>query len=87
MDLAANVASLGASVIRASTVPEFREALREALAAKVTTAVYVRADPLAPSIPGGAWWDVPIAEVSALDSTKAARRAYESDAEVRRDYL
>jgi 3D-(3,5/4)-trihydroxycyclohexane-1,2-dione acylhydrolase (decyclizing) len=87
VDLAANVASLGAEVIRASTVLEFREALREALAAETTTAVYVQTDPLAPGIPGGAWWDVPIAEVSRLDSTNAARRAYESDAAVRRDYL
>ena len=34
-----------------------------------------------------AWWDVPVAEVSALDSTRAARAGYEQDKQLQRPYL
>jgi 3D-(3,5/4)-trihydroxycyclohexane-1,2-dione acylhydrolase (decyclizing) len=77
VDLAANMRSLGASVIEADGVVEFRDAVRQALAAEETTAVYVRADLTADGIPGGAWWDVPVAEVSEVEAVKAARAEYE----------
>jgi 3D-(3,5/4)-trihydroxycyclohexane-1,2-dione acylhydrolase (decyclizing) len=87
VDLAANMRSLGASVIEADGVVEFRDAVRRALAAEETTAVYVRADLTADGIPGGAWWDVPVAEVSELTSTREARVRYESERKVQRRYL
>ena len=48
VDLAANAASLGASVLRARTIAEFRAALGQARTADRTTVVYVETDPLAP---------------------------------------
>ena len=87
VDLAANMRSLGADVIEADGVDEFRAALRAALAAENTTAVYVRSDPLAAGIPGGAWWDVPVAEISDVPSTREARIRYEADRRAQRTHL
>lgn len=84
VDFPANLRSLGAEVHEARTTAEFRAAVRAALDASVTTAVYVRADPLAPAAPGGAWWDVPVAEVSSLESTVEARHRYERESRHRR---
>jgi len=87
VDLAANAASLGAGVIRARTVPEFRAALAQARVADRTTVVYVETDPLAPVPSSESWWDVPVSEVSALDSTQKARAAYEAAKRSQRPYL
>ncbi len=87
VDLALNLQSLGATVLRAATPEEFRSALREALAAETTTAVYVRTDPNAPGSGGGAWWEVPVAEVSELTSTLGARAEYERERSRQRPYL
>ncbi|WP_431277641.1 3D-(3,5/4)-trihydroxycyclohexane-1,2-dione acylhydrolase (decyclizing) [Leifsonia poae] len=87
VDLALNLQSLGADVLRASTSSEFRDALRRALDAESTTAVYIQTDPLAPGSGDGAWWEVPVAEVSTLESTQEARSAYEADRRAQRPYL
>jgi 3D-(3,5/4)-trihydroxycyclohexane-1,2-dione acylhydrolase (decyclizing) len=79
VDLAANAASLGARAIDTSTIDEFEAALREAAAADVTTVVQVHTDPMVGAPDSAAWWDVPVAEVAALDSTRAARAQYERD--------
>jgi len=77
VDLAANAQSLGADVIRATTVEELAGALRDARAATHTTVIHVETDPLVPAPSSEAWWDVPVAEVAELESTRAARRDYE----------
>jgi 3D-(3,5/4)-trihydroxycyclohexane-1,2-dione acylhydrolase (decyclizing) len=77
IDLAANAASLGAKVISVTTVAELEEALRAARAADRTTVVHVETDPLVGAPSSEAWWDVPIAAVSEIDATIAAREAYE----------
>ncbi|MEO6825907.1 MAG: 3D-(3,5/4)-trihydroxycyclohexane-1,2-dione acylhydrolase (decyclizing) [Microbacteriaceae bacterium] len=87
VDLAANLQSLGAKVLRAGSLNEFRDALRSALAAETTTAVYIQTDPLAPDSAGGAWWEVAVAEVSTLETTRSARVGYERDRVVQRRYL
>ncbi|TDC63363.1 3D-(3,5/4)-trihydroxycyclohexane-1,2-dione acylhydrolase (decyclizing) [Actinomadura sp. GC306] len=87
VDLAANAASLGADVLRAATVAELREALGEARKAARTTVIHIETDPLAGPPGGAAWWDVPVAEVAALDSTREARARYEGDRRARRHHL
>jgi 3D-(3,5/4)-trihydroxycyclohexane-1,2-dione acylhydrolase (decyclizing) len=87
VDLAANAASLGALVIETATIDEFEAALRTARAASRTTVVHVETDPLAPAPDSEAWWDVPVAEVSGLESTRAARDAYEQHKQDQRTYL
>ncbi|WP_141585631.1 3D-(3,5/4)-trihydroxycyclohexane-1,2-dione acylhydrolase (decyclizing) [Actinomadura sp. WMMA1423] len=87
VDLAANAASLGADVIRADDADGFRKALRQAIASPRTTVVHVETDPLAPAPDSEAWWDVPVAEVSALEQTRQARARYEDDKKAQRRYL
>jgi 3D-(3,5/4)-trihydroxycyclohexane-1,2-dione acylhydrolase (decyclizing) len=87
VDLGLNAAGLGARVIEATTIDEFEAALREAAAADVTTVVHVQTDPLVPAPSSEAWWDVPVAEVSELESTQAARIAYEQDKRSQQMYL
>src|SRR5487761_2209893 len=87
VDFAANAASLGADVLRARTVAEFREALDRAKSSDRTTVVCIETDPLAPVPSSEAWWDVPVAEVSVLASTQKAREAYEEAKRGQRRYL
>jgi 3D-(3,5/4)-trihydroxycyclohexane-1,2-dione acylhydrolase (decyclizing) len=87
IDLAANAASLGAEVLRATTAEELRTALEQARKSSRTTVVHVPSDPLVPAPDSGAWWDVPVAEVAGLDTTRAARQGYEQRKRDQRPYL
>jgi 3D-(3,5/4)-trihydroxycyclohexane-1,2-dione acylhydrolase (decyclizing) len=87
VDLAANAASLGADVLRTRTVAEFLAGLKRARASDRTTVVHVETDPLAPVPSSEAWWDVPVSEVSALESTQKARAAYAAAKRAQRPYL
>ena len=87
VDLAANAASLGADVLRTKTVEEFTEALEQSRASDRTTVVYIETDPLAPVPSSQSWWDVPVSETSALESTRKARAAYEAAKRGQRLYL
>jgi 3D-(3,5/4)-trihydroxycyclohexane-1,2-dione acylhydrolase (decyclizing) len=77
VDLAANAASLGADVLTADTMAGFRDALQQSIKSARTTVVHVRTDPKAPAPSSGAWWDVPVAEVSTLPGVVEARTRYE----------
>ncbi|MFC0033953.1 3D-(3,5/4)-trihydroxycyclohexane-1,2-dione acylhydrolase (decyclizing) [Micromonospora chaiyaphumensis] len=87
IDLGANAASLGADLIRVSTMEELRAALATATAATRTTVVHVRTDRFEAGPDAGAWWDVPVAEVSTTDQGRAARAAYEAGRKTRRTHL
>jgi len=87
VDLAANAASLGADVIRTRTVKEFAAALEQARASDRTTVIYLETDPLAPVPSSQSWWDVPVSETSALESTQRARAAYAAAKRAQRLYL
>jgi 3D-(3,5/4)-trihydroxycyclohexane-1,2-dione acylhydrolase (decyclizing) len=86
-DLATNAESLGADVLRVATVEELRKALLQARASDRTTVVHIETDPLAPAPESESWWDVPVAEVSALESTQAARTTYDTAKRSQRTYL
>jgi 3D-(3,5/4)-trihydroxycyclohexane-1,2-dione acylhydrolase (decyclizing) len=87
VDLAANAASLGAEVMSAATIEELRDALAAARAGSRTTVIRIETDPLIPAPDGGGWWDVPVAEVSGLDSTRQARAEYESGRRRQKPYI
>ncbi|GJF23770.1 MULTISPECIES: 3D-(3,5/4)-trihydroxycyclohexane-1,2-dione acylhydrolase (decyclizing) [Streptomyces] len=87
VDLAANAASLGMEVLRAKTVRELREALTAARGATRPTCVYVETDPAATAPGAEAWWDVPVAEVSARPAAADARAQYERALADRRHHL
>jgi 3D-(3,5/4)-trihydroxycyclohexane-1,2-dione acylhydrolase (decyclizing) len=77
VDLAANAASLGVTVYRARTLEELREALGEAKAGSTAALVHVETDLYERAPSGDGWWDVPVAEVTTIDTTRHARTAYE----------
>jgi len=87
VDLAANAESLGAAVVRVDTIQELEEALRGARSAHRTTVVHVETDPLVGAPSSEAWWDVPVAEVSDLESTRSARADYEREKRTQQSYL
>ncbi|MDA0185580.1 3D-(3,5/4)-trihydroxycyclohexane-1,2-dione acylhydrolase (decyclizing) [Solirubrobacter phytolaccae] len=87
VDLAANAASLGARAIDTHTIDEFEAALREAAASDVTTVVQIHTDPTLPAPSSEAWWDVPVSEVAALESTRDARAVYEREKATQNTYL
>jgi 3D-(3,5/4)-trihydroxycyclohexane-1,2-dione acylhydrolase (decyclizing) len=87
VDLAANAESLGADVLRVHGIEELRSALGKARSADRTTVVHVETDPLVPAPDGAAWWDVPVAEVSQLDTTQRARSTYSRAKTAQRPYL
>ena len=87
VDLAANAASLGADVRSVTTVDELEAALRAARASDRCTVVEIATDPLAPAPSSEAWWDVPVAEVAGLESTRAARETYEQQKRAQRIHL
>ncbi|TDB80763.1 3D-(3,5/4)-trihydroxycyclohexane-1,2-dione acylhydrolase (decyclizing) [Micromonospora sp. KC721] len=87
VDLAANAASLGADVLRVATVAGLRDALAKAKAADRVTVIHVDADPGVDAPSSDAWWDVPVAEVSDLDTVRSARSAYLTAKKAQRSYL
>lgn len=83
VDLAMNAESLGASVIRV----EPGESAREDLVAAIARAkgapegsgpivIHVESDPLIDAPSSESWWDVPVAGVSDLESTRLAYEVY-----------
>jgi 3D-(3,5/4)-trihydroxycyclohexane-1,2-dione acylhydrolase (decyclizing) len=87
VDLAANAASLGVDVLVAKDGPSLADALRTAKAADRTTVVHVETDPLVDAPSSESWWDVPVSEVSTLESTQAARTVYERWKSAQHPYL
>ncbi len=77
VDFAANAASLGAWAVRAQTREELESAIGSARKQPRTSVVVVETS-YDDRVPGyESWWDVAIAEVSASEAVKAARRKYE----------
>jgi 3D-(3,5/4)-trihydroxycyclohexane-1,2-dione acylhydrolase (decyclizing) len=87
VDFATNAASLGAVTARARTRDEFERALEESKGHDRTSVVVVETDMHA-RVPGyESWWDVPIAEVSEVETVRAARAAYEIARRKERHFL
>ncbi|WP_434316264.1 3D-(3,5/4)-trihydroxycyclohexane-1,2-dione acylhydrolase (decyclizing) [Leifsonia sp. P73] len=80
VDLAANARSFGIDVIELAPGPDaaarLEEAVTAAKASTTSTLIHIDSDPFVYAPDGEGWWDVPVAEVSALESTRTARAAY-----------
>jgi 3D-(3,5/4)-trihydroxycyclohexane-1,2-dione acylhydrolase (decyclizing) len=77
VDFAANAASLGAQVERATTREDLQRALEVARRNECTTVIVIEVDK-EERVPGyESWWDVPVAEVSEMESVKRARQGYD----------
>jgi 3D-(3,5/4)-trihydroxycyclohexane-1,2-dione acylhydrolase (decyclizing) len=90
VDLAANAESLGARVIRATTIDELRDALSSTTgAAKRSgpTVVCIETDRYAGVPSYDSWWDVPVAATSTQETVRAARAEYERNLSSQRQFL
>lgn len=83
VDLALNAESLGVKVIRIEpgrkVIAELEQAIRDAKAAPEGTGpilIHVESDPLLDAPSSESWWDVPVSQVSELDSTQQAFQTY-----------
>ena len=86
VDLATNAESLGCHVIRCQSVGDVVQALQDAKSVDRTTVIYVPDDRYL-GVQGYSWWDVPVAEVSELDSVNAAREEWEEMRSQERYYI
>ncbi len=73
IDFVAHARALGADATAVDGIGSLVRALDGALAAKTTQVLVIRTDPAKSTGAGGAWWDVPVPEVSA---SEPVRRAY-----------
>ncbi len=87
VDLANNAESLGARVIRAEDISGLKDALSEAKDADRTVVVYVPVDRYEGVPDYESFWDVPVAEVSEMESVVAARKEYAANKQAERRHL
>jgi 3D-(3,5/4)-trihydroxycyclohexane-1,2-dione acylhydrolase (decyclizing) len=88
VDLAANAESLGVRVLRAKGVDELRERLAEAKRmAGGPVMIHIETDPMIPAPDSESWWDVPVPQVAAIDSTVRAHASYEAGKRRQRHHL
>ena len=87
VDLATNAQSLGAHVIRAKTVEELKGALADAKVVDGTVVIHIPVDRYEGVPSYESFWDVPVAEVSEMDTVVAARKEYAENRQAERRYL
>jgi 3D-(3,5/4)-trihydroxycyclohexane-1,2-dione acylhydrolase (decyclizing) len=76
IDFVANAASLGACAVRVNTREELEHALLEARKQPRTSVVVVETDYDQRVSGYESWWDVPVAEVSEVESVRATYQKY-----------
>ena len=77
IDFATHAAALGALAEQVTSISALEAALDKARASDRTHVIVIETDPAVSTAEGGAWWDVPVPEVSSRGSVKQARKAYE----------
>ena len=87
VDLATNAESLGARVFRTKTIPEVRDALAAAKEEERTVVIHVPVDRYEGVPSYESFWDVPVAEVSEMESVTKARKEYAEGRRAERRYL
>jgi 3D-(3,5/4)-trihydroxycyclohexane-1,2-dione acylhydrolase (decyclizing) len=78
IDFAAHAASLGAMSQKVANLAELEAALASAKRSDRTHVIVIETDPMIATQAGGAWWDVPPAEVSDRREVQSARAAYDA---------
>ncbi len=87
VDFVASAAALGARALRAVTRDDLRAALEEARKLDRTTVIVIEVDPEERVPDYESWWDVPVAEVSSMESVRKARAEYEQAKQRERYHL
>ncbi len=86
VNFAQNAHSLGAHVIEAQDIDSLKAALAEAKMQTETTVIYIETS-LTKGVPGYAWWEVAIAEVSEQPTVQQARAEYVEHKKKQRYFL
>lgn len=87
VDFQSNAASLGAYAQTARNLDELGKALEKARGQERTTVTVMEIDKHQ-SVPGyESWWDVPVSEVSTMDSVREAREKFEKKVKEERIFL
>lgn len=86
VDFTQNARSLGAYVIEATDINSLKKALAESKGHQATTVITIETD-LYKGIPGYAWWEVAVAEVSEIETVKEAYERYINDKKNQRYFL
>jgi 3D-(3,5/4)-trihydroxycyclohexane-1,2-dione acylhydrolase (decyclizing) len=76
VDFVAHARALGADAIKVDDVGALEAAVAKAKRAARTTVIVIETDPVRGTAAGGAWWNVPVAEVSGDARVRAAREAW-----------
>jgi 3D-(3,5/4)-trihydroxycyclohexane-1,2-dione acylhydrolase (decyclizing) len=84
IDFAAHAASMGAVAEKVGSIAELEAAMLRARESRSSYVIVIDTDPMPTTEAGGAWWDVAVPEVSARESVRAARRAYDEKRELQR---
>lgn len=91
VDLAMNARSYGLDVVEIAEGPDAAADLTAAVAAAKasdrSTFIHINSDPLVYAPDNAGWWDVPVPEVSAIESTQQARAAYVTERAAQRPLL
>ncbi|MEV7767616.1 MULTISPECIES: 3D-(3,5/4)-trihydroxycyclohexane-1,2-dione acylhydrolase (decyclizing) [Microbacterium] len=91
VDLALNARSYGMDVIEidpgADAITALSEAIATAKASERSTFIHINSDPHIYAPDNDGWWDVPVAAVSSIDSTRAARDTYDRQVTAQRPLL
>jgi len=87
IDYAANAGSLSAHVIPATDRTSLKAALGEASKCDRTTVIPIEVDREQRVPSYESWWDVPVAEVSEMESVRQARERYETARGLQRFFL
>jgi len=86
IDYAANAASMGAYVIRADNVRALNSALKKAKTIDYTTLIYIEVD-RKKGVPGFAWWDVAVAQVSEKKAVEESLEDHLENKKTQKYYL
>ncbi|QJC21102.1 3D-(3,5/4)-trihydroxycyclohexane-1,2-dione acylhydrolase (decyclizing) [Arcanobacterium buesumense] len=87
VDIAKNAESWGLTVLRVSSIDEFKEAYRQATQMTTAVMIYIETDLYGPNPPSSSYWDVPVAQVSRLESTQRAYQEYREGVKHQRHYF
>lgn len=86
VNFAENARSLGAHAIECTDIASLKEALKEMKKQDKTTVITIQTD-LYRNVPGYAWWEVAVSEVSQIRSVKEAYKRYIESKKKQRYYL
>ncbi len=84
IDFAAHAASMGAGAEKVDTIEQLEDAMIRARKANRTQVVVIDTDPGPATAAGGAWWDVPVPQVSTRQQVQSASKDYQNQLKFQR---